>query len=48
MKTTLVSMHESVRMIDGELTIESRPNGGTTIRVRAPFNSGESCRKTGV
>ena len=33
----LVSMRERARMIDGELTIESRPSGGTTIHVRAPL-----------
>jgi signal transduction histidine kinase len=37
----LVSMRERVRMINGELTIESRPNGGTTVKVRAPLNFGE-------
>lgn len=44
----LVSMHERVRMIDGELTIESQPNRGTTIRVRAPVNFGESDQKAAV
>ena len=37
----LVSMRERVRMINGELTIESRPNSGTTVKVRAPLNFGE-------
>ena len=44
----LVSMRERVRMINGELTIESRPNSGTTVKVRAPLNFGESLRGVAV
>jgi PAS domain S-box-containing protein len=33
----LSSMRERVRLINGEISINSRPHGGTTIYVRAPF-----------
>jgi signal transduction histidine kinase/ligand-binding sensor domain-containing protein len=32
----LVSMHERVRLVQGEITIVSRPGGGTRIQVRVP------------
>jgi signal transduction histidine kinase len=32
----LTAMEERVRMLDGELTIESRPGGPTTVRVALP------------
>lgn len=33
----LTSMQERVRLVNGTITIESRPMGGTTIHVRAPL-----------
>jgi signal transduction histidine kinase len=33
----LSSMQERVRMINGTISIDSTPLGGTTIRVRAPL-----------
>jgi PAS domain S-box-containing protein len=33
----LVSMRERVRLVDGTITIDSKPMGGTTIRVRVPL-----------
>jgi len=33
----LVSMRERVRLVRGELSIDSRPGGGTKIQVRAPL-----------
>jgi PAS domain S-box-containing protein len=33
----LISMHERVRLMGGTILIESKPMGGTTIHVRAPF-----------
>jgi PAS domain S-box-containing protein len=35
----LTSMRERVRMVNGTITIESKPMGGTTIRVRVPLGS---------
>jgi PAS domain S-box-containing protein len=35
----LTSMHERVRMVNGTISIESKPMGGTTIRVRMPLGS---------
>lgn len=35
----LLGMQERVRLIDGEFTIKSRPDKGTTIRVVIPFES---------
>jgi len=34
----LVSMEERVRLVNGTIAIESRPMGGTSIRVGIPFN----------
>jgi PAS domain S-box-containing protein len=42
MKSTglgLTSMHERLRLVDGELSINSQPKGGTTVHARVPFNS---------
>lgn len=44
----LTSMRERARMINGELTIESHPNGGTTIHVRAPSAFCESVKEMAV
>lgn len=35
----LSSMRERVRLMNGTITIESKPGGGTTIHVRVPFGS---------
>ena len=33
----LTSMRERIRLVNGEFTIASKPNGGTTIEARVPF-----------
>ena len=35
----LTSMRERVRLVNGKITIESQPMGGTTIHVRVPLES---------
>ena len=35
----LISMRERLRLVNGDLTIESQPRGGTRIHARVPFNS---------
>jgi PAS domain S-box-containing protein len=35
----LTNMRERVRLVNGTISIESRPMGGTTIHVRVPFGS---------
>lgn len=35
----LTSMHERLRLVGGELLIDSQPKGGTTIHARVPFSS---------
>jgi PAS domain S-box-containing protein len=51
MKSTglgLTSMQERVRLVGGELSINSQPKGGTTIHARVPFNSiSDSARAVG-
>ena len=51
MKSTgigLASMQERLRLVDGELSINSQPKGGTTIHARVPFGSGaDSVRAAG-
>lgn len=37
----LTSMQERVRLINGTISFESKPMGGTTIRVRVPLKPGE-------
>jgi PAS domain S-box-containing protein len=37
----LTSMRERVRLLNGTIAIESKPNAGTTIRVRVPLGSGK-------
>src|SRR5215467_5284027 len=36
----LTSMRERVRLVNGTIVIESKPLGGTTIRVQVPFDAG--------
>jgi len=44
----LTSMQERLRLVGGELSINSQPKGGTTIHARVPFDSsGDSVRATG-
>ncbi len=51
MKSTglgLTSMQERLRLVGGELSINSQPKGGTTIHARVPFNSiSDSARAAG-
>jgi signal transduction histidine kinase len=35
----LVSMEERMKLVEGDLYIESQPHGGTTIHARVPFSS---------
>ncbi|HXW93563.1 MAG TPA: PAS domain-containing sensor histidine kinase [Terriglobales bacterium] len=41
----LISMRERVRLANGTIAIESKPMGGTTIRVRVPFRSGRDSQR---
>jgi len=41
----LTSMQERVRLMNGTLRIESKPMGGTTIRVRVPFDSAHGAQR---
>jgi PAS domain S-box-containing protein len=44
----LTSMRERVRLVDGTINIQSKPNSGTTIRVCVPFSPRlEASRATG-
>jgi len=44
----LTSMRERIRLVNGELSIESQPMRGTTIHARVPFNANsQSARATG-
>ena len=51
MKSTglgLTSMQERLRLVGGELSINSQPKGGTTIHARVPFDSSsDSARAAG-
>jgi signal transduction histidine kinase len=51
MKTTglgLTSMQERLRLVHGELSINSQPRGGTTIHARIPFApTSDSARAAG-
>ena len=40
----LLSMQERVRLVNGAINFESKPMGGTTIRVRVPFKSEQGAR----
>jgi PAS domain S-box-containing protein len=41
----LTSMRERVRLVNGTITIESKPMGGTTIHVRMPVESGHEAQR---
>jgi PAS domain S-box-containing protein len=41
----LLSMQERVRLVNGAISFESKPMGGTTIRVRVPFKSEHAARR---
>jgi signal transduction histidine kinase len=41
----LTSMHERIRLVNGTITIESKPMGGTTIHVRVPVELGHETRR---
>lgn len=41
----LTSMRERIRLVNGTISIESKPQGGTTIRVRVPLESKHNCRQ---
>ena len=41
----LLSMQERVRLVSGEISFESKPMGGTTIRVHVPFKSEQAARR---
>jgi len=44
----LISMQERVKLVKGKLSIESQPSGGTSIRTRVPFSTGnDSMRAAG-
>jgi len=34
----LTSMRERLKLVDGELSIDSKPGAGTTVRARVPFD----------
>jgi PAS domain S-box-containing protein len=44
----LISMRERVRLVNGTISIESKPMGGTTIRVRVPFEAENSSQRIAV
>jgi PAS domain S-box-containing protein len=41
----LISMEERVKLVKGNLSIESRPGRGTTIRASVPFNTGSAAMR---
>jgi PAS domain S-box-containing protein len=44
----LISMRERMQLVSGEISIKSRPGGGTTIHARVPFSSSsDSARAAG-
>jgi len=44
----LTSMREGVRLVNGTISIESKPMGGTTIHVRVPFGSEQNFQRQAV
>jgi len=44
----LVSMRERARLVDGEVEIDSKPMGGTTIHARVPVHSESYAEKQAV
>jgi signal transduction histidine kinase len=41
----LTSMRERVRLVNGDLEIQSAPMGGTTLRIRIPFKSDQTSQR---
>jgi signal transduction histidine kinase len=41
----LTSMRERVRLVNGTISIESKPMGGTSVRVRVPLEAEHDIRK---
>jgi signal transduction histidine kinase len=41
----LTSMRERVRLVNGTIAIDSKPNAGTTIRVRVPLGSEQKTQR---
>jgi signal transduction histidine kinase len=41
----LVSMRERVRLVDGTLSIESKPRRGTTIHARVPIRASQAAAR---
>jgi len=37
----LISMRERLQLVQGELSVKSKPGAGTTIRARVPLNTAE-------
>jgi len=35
----LISMRERLQLVNGELSVKSKPGAGTTIRARVPFEN---------
>jgi PAS domain S-box-containing protein len=44
----LTSMRERVRLVNGTISIDSKPMGGTTIRVRVPLGSQHAAKQQAV
>jgi signal transduction histidine kinase len=44
----LTSMRERVRLVNGTISIESKPMGGTTIHVRVPLESKHTAKREAV
>jgi PAS domain S-box-containing protein len=42
----LISMKERLKLVDGELRVDTRSPGGTTIRARVPVNPATHCPET--
>jgi PAS domain S-box-containing protein len=41
----LITMQERVKLVNGAITIESKPSGGTSIRVRIPLRSEQGAQR---
>jgi len=41
----LTSMQERLRLVGGELSINSQPKRGTAIHARVPFDSSSACAR---
>ena len=44
----LTSIRERVRLVNGTISIESKPMGGTTINVRVPLESKHAAKREAV